>query len=60
MIIREPVLLRIYYWMPDYTHILQEFVWQFPDIVPKYPRMHSFLNYWHNNIDAVIHTIEYN
>ena len=58
MIIKQPVLLRIYYWMPDYTDILQEFNWQFMDVVPEYPRMNRFLGYWKNNIDATIHTVE--
>ena len=40
--------------MPDYTHILQEFTWQTADIRPEYPRVHRFLNYWHDNIEAVI------
>ena len=40
--------------MPDYTHILQEFIWQTADIRPEYPRVHTFLNYWHDNIEAVI------
>lgn len=40
--------------MPDYTHILQEFIWQTADISPEYPRVHRFLNYWHDNIEAVI------
>jgi uncharacterized protein Usg len=48
------VTLSILYWMPDHTHILQEFIWQTADISPEYPRVHKFLNYWHNNIEAVI------
>ena len=48
------VTLNVLYWMPDYTHILQEFIWQTADIRPEYPRVHKFLNYWHDNIDAVI------
>jgi uncharacterized protein Usg len=40
--------------MPDHTHILQEFIWQTADIRPEYPRVHRFLNYWHDNIEAVI------
>ena len=48
------VTLNVLYWMPDYTHILQEFIWQTADIRPEYPRVHRFLNYWHDNIDAVI------
>ena len=48
------VTLNVLYWMPDYTHILQEFIWQTADVRPEYPRVHRFLNYWHDNIDAVI------
>ena len=40
--------------MPDYNHVLQEFIWQTADIKPEYPRVHKFLNYWHDNIEAVI------
>ena len=48
------VTINVLYWMPDYTHILQEFIWQTSDIRPEYPRVHRFLNYWHDNIEAVI------
>ena len=48
------VTLKVLYWMPDYTHILQEFIWQTADMRPEYPRVHRFLNYWHDNIEAVI------
>ena len=40
--------------MPDYTHILQEFIWQTADVRPEYPRVHRFLNYWYDNIEPVI------
>ena len=48
------VTVNVLYWMPDYNHILQEFIWQTADVRPEYPRVHRFLNYWHNNIEAVI------
>ena len=48
------VTLNVFYWMPDYKNILQQFIWQTMDVKPKYPRVHRFLNYWHNNIDAVV------
>ena len=44
----------VLYWMPDYQDILQQYVWQTADIRPEYPRIHKFLNYWKDNIDAVI------
>ena len=40
--------------MPDYNNILQEFIWQTDDYIPKLPRVHKFLNFWYKEIDAVI------
>ncbi len=48
------VTVNVNYWMPDYRSVLQEFIWQTNDYVPKLPRVHKFLNYWHHEIDAVI------
>lgn len=50
--------LQILYYMPDYRNLLQEFVWQTNDHVPDFPRIHRFLWYWKDNIDATIHSIE--
>jgi len=55
IIVRNTIVtINVLYWMPDYTHILQEFIWQTADVRPEYPRVHRFLNYWHDNIEAVI------
>ncbi len=54
MIIKKLVTLNVLYWLPDYNNILQQFTWQTKDIVPEYPRVHKFLNFWHHNIEAVI------
>ena len=55
ILIRDTIVtINVLYWMPDYTHILQEFIWQTSDVRPEYPRVHRFLNYWHDNIEAVI------
>jgi len=58
MIVREPVLIRIYYYLPDHSSLVQEFLWGTMDIIPEYPRINKFLNYWHENIDAVIASID--
>ena len=52
------VTINVFYWMPDYQHVLQQFIWQTDDVRPEYPRVHKFLNYWYDNIDAVISEIE--
>lgn len=49
--------IQIYYYIPDYSNILQEFIWQCVDYQPEFPRTHQFLEYWHKNIEAKIHTI---
>lgn len=54
ILIKSPTIIQIFYYMPDYTDIIQEFVWQTDDIIPEIPRIHKFLNYWHKNIDATI------
>ena len=48
------VTINVFYWMPDYENVLQQFIWQTMDVKPKYPRVYKFLDYWHNNIDAVV------
>ena len=60
IIIKQKVLITInvYYWMPDYENILQQFIWQTLDIKPKYPRIKRFLDHWHNNIDAIVSEIQ--
>ena len=55
---KELVLVGITYYMPDYQHLLNEFYCQFDDIVPDIPRVHKFLDYWKNNIDAIVKTVE--
>lgn len=44
--------------MPDHNNLLQQFIWQTKDIVPEYPRVHKFLNFWHKEIDAVIAEVQ--
>ena len=59
-ILSTPVLVtvNVMYFRPDYTSILNEFIWQTEDIVPELCRVHKFLNFWKDNIGAVIHRIE--
>jgi len=52
------VTVDVFYYMPDYTDIIQEFVWQTDDITPELPRVHKFLNYCKDNIEAVIQEVQ--
>jgi len=54
---RTLITLNIFYWMPDYESILQQLIWQTMDVKPKYPRVHKFLDHWHDNVDAKLSEI---
>ena len=48
------VTINIIYYMPRYTHLLNEFLWQTDDYIPDMPRTHKFLNFWKTDIDVII------
>lgn len=50
--------VEVIYRMPDYLSLLQEFVWQTMDRPPEYPRIHIFLSYWEENIEAPIYSVK--
>lgn len=54
---KELVVLHIDYYRPDFRSVIQEFVWQTNDIWPEVPRIHQFLNYWKDNIHAIIRNV---
>lgn len=49
--------VQIYYYMPDYQNLLQEFMWQTVDYNPDFPRIMRFLQHWQDNINAQIEAI---
>ena len=49
---------EVLYYLPDHPSLLQSFIWQTLDLAPTYPRIHSFLNFWRREIDAVIHSVQ--
>ena len=48
---------EVLYYMPDHPALLQRFLWQALDICPDFPRVHRFLDYWRDEIEAVIHSV---
>ena len=48
---------EILYHMPDHPSVLQTFVWQNLDLIPKYPRLMKFLKYWEDNLDGRLHSV---
>lgn len=48
---------EIHYYMPDHPSLLQLFVWQEYDVAPRFPVLHGFLDHWHREIEAVLHSV---
>lgn len=48
---------QIFYYRPDAQHLLAEFVWQFYDIHPQFPRLRNFLEFWDKSIEGPINSV---
>jgi uncharacterized protein Usg len=60
IVLEQLTLIQVYYYMPDYPSVINEFTWQTIDLYPRFPRMRRFLDYWSCNIDAKINEIYLN
>jgi len=49
---------NILYHLPERPKLLQNFVWQYYDVAPDYPRLFKFLAFWAAEIDGIIHSVE--
>lgn len=47
------------YHMPDYTHVLNTFVWQEYDLAPDHPRLFEFIEFWQREIDGPLHSVRF-
>jgi uncharacterized protein Usg len=43
---------HILYRMPDHPSLLQSFVWQYYDLVPHYPNLRRFLDFWRRDLEG--------
>jgi uncharacterized protein Usg len=50
---------EMFYRMPDYTHVLNTFVWQDYDIAPDHPRLMSFIDFWKAEIEGALHSVRF-
>lgn len=48
---------EIIYRMPDHQDLLQSYIWQDYDMAPGFPRLRSFLDFWHHNLDGPLHAV---
>ncbi len=48
---------EIFYFLPDYPSLIQQYVWQDYDEAPDYPVLFKFLDHWRREIEAAIHSV---
>ena len=48
---------EIIYHRPDFRTLLQTFVWQDLDLVPDFPVLKRFLEYWQEHLDGPLHSV---
>jgi len=51
------VIACVIYHLPDYPHVLGEFVWQTLDMPPTFPRIFRFLEHWEKEIEGPLHSV---
>jgi uncharacterized protein Usg len=50
---------HILYRIPDFTSVLQTYVWQDYDLAPRFPAMRKFLDFWQDSLDGALHSVRY-
>ena len=50
---------ELFYHMPDYTHVLNSFVWQDYDLAPDHPKLFEFVEFWQREIDGPLHSVRF-
>jgi uncharacterized protein Usg len=48
---------EIVYRMPDHQSVLQTYIWQDYDQAPRFPALHSFLEFWRRQLDGPLHSV---
>lgn len=50
---------EFFYRMPDYTHVLNSYVWQEYDTAPDHPRLFRFIEFWQDEIEGPLHSVRF-
>jgi uncharacterized protein Usg len=48
---------EILYRLPDHPALLQTYVWQELDLLPDFPVLKRFLDFWHRSLDGRVHSV---
>jgi len=50
---------EIFYHMPDFTHVLNTYVWQGYDLAPDHPKLFKFIEFWQAELDGPLHSVRF-
>ena len=50
---------EFFYRMPDYTHVLNSYIWQEYDLAPDHPRLFRFIEFWQDSIEGKLHSVRF-
>ena len=50
---------EVLYRMPDYTNVLNTFVWQDYDLAPDHPKLFDFIAFWQDKIEGPLHSVRF-
>lgn len=50
---------RLFYRMPDYRSVINEFIWQEYDLAPDFPRLFKFIEFWQEKIEGPLHSVAF-
>lgn len=48
---------EILYHLPDHPNLLQSYVWQEYDLLPNFPELTKFLDFWEKKLDGPLHSV---
>jgi uncharacterized protein Usg len=48
---------EILYHRPDHPALLQSYIWQEYDLVPRFPALNKFLRFWETQLDGRLHSV---
>jgi uncharacterized protein Usg len=48
---------EIVYRLPDHPALLQSYIWQDYDLLPDYPVLHRFLDFWQRSLDGKLYSV---
>jgi uncharacterized protein Usg len=48
---------EILYHRPDHPTLLQSYIWQEYDLLPRFPVLNKFLQFWETQLDGKLHSV---